>query len=124
MKQLLLLILMLTGFTAFAQNADCSDFRTGKYKYEDPSYGLVVVMRSKDYQVEVINRKVAIHSTIKWISICKFVLTYVKIEGVDMPELIGKKVTVEIIETDYDSYTCRVTDNTGFGQKFQVLRMK
>ena len=124
MKQFILFILMLGGFTAFAQNADCSDFRTGKFKYEDPNYGLVVVMRSKDYQVEVINRKVALHSTIEWISNCKFLLTHVKIEGVNMPHLIGKKVTVEIIETDYDSYTCRVTDDTGFGQKFQVVKMK
>lgn len=124
MKQLLLLILMLTGFTGFAQNADCSDFRTGKFKYEDPSYGIIAVKRTKDYHIEVIDRKVAIQSSIQWVSNCKFILTHIKVTGVDMPELIGKKLYVEILETDYDSYTCRVTDETGFGQKLQVVKVE
>jgi hypothetical protein len=124
MKSILLLLLTLFSLTAAAQDADCEKFRTGNFKYEDPNYGVIRVKRTETAQVEINADKIEIHSTVKWVSDCKFVLTHEKIVGADIPEIIGKKVYVEIIESKDNSYTCKATTEEGFGGTIEVVKVK
>lgn len=111
------------SLTAFAQDADCDKFRTGNFKYEDPNNGIIRVKRDKATQVETNADKIEIHSTIKWVSECKFILTHTKVVGTDIPEIIGKKVYVEILESKDNKYTCRATDENGYGGNIDVIKV-
>ena len=125
MKQLLTLLVAFISINTLAQDADCEKFKTGKFKYEDPNHGLIVVKRDKDSQVETTQQgKIEIHSTIKWLSECKYVLTYKKVVNADVPELIGDKMTVEIIENRGNKYTCRVTNQNGYTGTIEVLKVE
>ena len=124
MKHLLSLFLFLACAHGFAQNADCERFHTGKFRYDNPDYGLIVVKRSKDTQVEITEQgKIEIHSSIKWLNECKYILTYQKIVNADVPELIGDKMTVEILENQGNKYTCRVTSQEGFTTIVEVVKI-
>lgn len=125
MKRILTLFLLAVGFTAFAQDADCERFRTGKFKYDDPNYGLIVVKRDKATQTEITEQgKIEIQSSIKWVNECKYVLTYQKVLNADVPELIGDTMTVEIMENKGNKYTCRVTNQDGFTSTIEVVKIE
>ena len=124
MKSLFALFCTLMSLTAIAQEeVDCEKFRTGKFKYEDPNFGLIIVKRDKDSQVEINADKVEIHSSVKWLSDCKFVLTHTKVENAEIPELIGEKVYVEIISNKGNRYICRATTQNGYGGEIEVLKI-
>jgi len=126
MKKLLLIVFMLaTGAAAFAQEADCERFKTGKFKYNDPNFGTVIIKRDKDKQIEMpAEGKTEIHGDVKWLNECTYTMTYTKIVNADAPHLIGKKITVEIIESRDNTYTCRVTAEDGFSGTLDVVKMK
>lgn len=125
MRALFLLFIMLLGTTAWSQDdVNCEKFQTGKFKYEDPNYGLIIIKREKDRQVEINAEKVEIHSSVKWLSECRYVITHEKVVNADIPELIGEKVYIEIIKDKGDRYICRATTESGFGGELEVLMMK
>lgn len=124
MKQFLLFIMLLQAINTFAQDGDCENFKAGKFKYEDPSYGIITVKRTNDYQVEITKDRIEIYSSIQWLSDCKFVITYKKTKGANLSELIGKKIYVQILEGDEDGYICRTTDEKGFGGRLKVIKVK
>ena len=41
----------------------------------------------------------------------------------DVPELIGDKMTVEIMENKGNKYTCRVTNQDGFTSTIEVVKI-
>jgi hypothetical protein len=123
MKQLLLFALVLLSMNTFAQ--DCSKFKTGKFKYSDATLGDVIVVRDKAGQIEK-NAKTntEIHGSIDWVTDCKYILTFKKVVNADIPEIIGKQIAVEIIETHGNKYKCRVTDNNGFDGVLEVIKIE
>lgn len=125
MKVLFLFFTLMLGTTIWAQDdVNCEKFHTGKFKYDDPDNGLIIVKREKDRQVEINADKVEIHSSIKWLSECRYILTHEKVVNAQIPELIGEKVYVTIIENKGDRYICRATNESGFGGELEVLMMK
>lgn len=125
MKKILSLFVILISLSTFAQEADCERFRTGKFKYEDPNFGVIIVKRDKNTQVEIpAVGNTEIHGSVKWVSECKYILTYQKIVNADVPELIGEKIMIEIIENRGNKYTCRVTSADGFTGTLEVLKIE
>lgn len=90
---------------------DCSHFKTGTFKYANPSYANFIVVRDDSIQIEtdtVNNAKII--GSIEWIDNCKYILTYK--EAINLPQnnLMGKQIEVKIVEADNKGYKCRASD--------------
>lgn len=100
-KNIFLFFVIITITNSYCQNKQCSDFRTGKFEYTNPSYSEWKVIRTDSTQTEInSNTKIELKATIIWKSDCEYVLTYEKITNSDLKDLIGKKVFVEIFEIE------------------------
>tara|TARA_B110000114_G_C14937242_1_gene334905 strand:+ start:424 stop:636 length:213 start_codon:yes stop_codon:yes gene_type:complete len=53
------------------------------------------------------------HSSIKWINDCNYVLTITKVLNADLENVIGKIIEVEIVETKSDSYKLKSKSDDG-----------
>jgi len=96
----LLMVLMLTN--CYAQEKNCSYFRTGTFSYADKEmpYGIV---RNESIQIETnTDTGDELHTSIEWKSDCEYILTYIKIKYPkrDMNYLLGTKIFVKILETN------------------------
>jgi hypothetical protein len=83
-QKILFLFVLFFGFQAIAQN--CPKFHTGEFKFQT-ELGDVVLIKTKTSQIEK-NRatNTEVHSDIKWITDCKYVLTCTKLINLDIPE--------------------------------------
>ncbi len=89
-------LLLLTSFTT----PDCKSKFIGKWKYKQISEKDMYVVRTLEKQFEYVeNGKYHYEFNIKWLSECKYELTYV---GTNSPNpaqtKVGESFTVEIIE--------------------------
>lgn len=124
MKNIFLALLSIFCISAFAQEADCEKFRIGKFKYEDPNYGLIIVKRENDIQVEINSDKTEIHSEIEWTGECSYIVTHTKVINADIQELIGRRVYVDIIESSGNNFTVRLRADDGFTRMVEVAKIK
>ena len=107
MKKLSILFFVLVSFSCSSQQIKCSEFRTGEFRYSDPSMVAYTIKRTDSLQIEKnLETNVEVHSSVQWKSECEYELTYVKITNVnrDVSDIIGKKIKVEITSTDGDFY--------------------
>ncbi|WP_353778458.1 hypothetical protein [Winogradskyella sp. 3972H.M.0a.05] len=86
---------------SYAQERNCSDFKTGQFKYVDERLKEIIT-RTDSMQIEINpDNQAEIHTTIEWVSECEYVLTYTKI--INWPEnvsdVIGRKIYCTIMET-------------------------
>lgn len=107
MKETLLLLLLLITTACFSQEKNCTSFLNGKFKYINPAFVNYIVTRNGTLQTEIdtIN-KISVEGSVKWLSDCKYELTYTKINSPNSQKLIGQKVNVEIIEIENNKITC------------------
>ena len=103
-KYVLLLILFLT-LNSCVKEKKCTDFKTGIFEYSNKLYSDLKVIRTDSTQTEINSKNgLEMHSSIKWINNCNYVLTITKVLNADLENVIGKIIEVEIVETKSDSY--------------------
>ena len=96
----LLTLLMLSY--CYAQDKNCSYFRTGTFSYADKDMPYRIV-RDEGIQVETnTDTGDELHTSVEWKSDCEYILTYIKIKYPkrDMNYLLGTKIFVKILETN------------------------
>lgn len=80
------------------------NFKTGKFKYEDPNFKNVIINRTTSYQFEVEGEEVFKY-TINWLNPNIYILTFIDVSKEEYKYLIGEKIEVEIIKViSADSY--------------------
>ena len=102
MKKLLTFILLLLTLSSCAQEKNCAEFKTGKFKYVDEKLPFEII-RNDTLQIERnLKTSVEIHTSVEWKSECEYILTYKKIINInrDVSDIIGKQIFVNILETD------------------------
>ncbi|RZK07572.1 MAG: hypothetical protein EOO46_14645 [Flavobacterium sp.] len=107
MKKIIFGLFITLSSLMYSQEKHCSDFKIGNFIYKDAPYTGWTVVRGDSLQVES-NKSLNWHveGTVKWISECKYELTYTKAVSDD---LIGKTVYVEIVEIKENEIICRST---------------
>ncbi len=103
MRKFLCLPALLILASCYQQQRDCTDFRTGKFRFEDEINGEKKVSefeRTEELQVEVYEGQVD-SSTVRWLNDCEFVLQ--KIHPKNMEE--KKAVHMKILSTTEKTYT-------------------
>jgi len=103
MKKLFCLPALILLASCYQQHRDCTEFRTGKFRFEDEINGVKKVSefeRTEELQVETFEGKVD-SSTVRWLNDCEFVLQ--KINPKNMEE--QKAVHMKILSTTEKTYT-------------------
>ncbi|MES2486737.1 MAG: hypothetical protein V4581_12425 [Bacteroidota bacterium] len=109
MKHLLLLMLLCTSLSSYAQT-NCDHFKVGKFEYTAPEMKGFTIIRTATTQTEIDNNTGAeVSGPIEWISDCEYVMTCKKITMKDMQHLINKKITTKITKSEGEKYTCTAT---------------
>jgi hypothetical protein len=102
MKNLILILILNLTLNSCAQEKNCTDFKTGKFVYAEKNRPEQIV-RTDNLQIEINPETgVEIYTKIEWKSDCEYVMTYEKIlnHPKDISSVIGKKIFVEILETN------------------------
>jgi len=102
MRIVITLIILLVTVNSCAQERNCTNFKTGEFKYAKEGMPEKIV-RTENMQIETNpNDKIVIKSTIEWESDCEYVMTYSEIlnHPQDVSSVIGKKIYCEIVETN------------------------
>ena len=95
------LFLIIFSTISYSQKKLCSDFKTGKFEYTNPKFSEWKVTRTDSTQTEISSiNGMELKAAIIWKSDCEYVLTYEKTTNLDLKDLIGKKVFVEIFEIE------------------------
>jgi hypothetical protein len=106
-KKSILILLLNFCLKSCAQEKICADFKIGSFEYSDPKFSEWKVNRTDSTQTEISSKsRIEIHSSIEWKTDCEYILTYKKVLNFDAKEIIGKTITVKILETKSDRYTC------------------
>lgn len=104
LKYLVTLFLISSTF-GFSQNLDCTDFRTGEFRYTDPNFADIIVIRTEKIQIERYEKTgEEVHLYIDWISECDYILTYKKVVNPDAKRvrknMTGKELRVKILKIE------------------------
>lgn len=95
-------ILFLLLISCYQPNRNCSDFKTGQFKYEALVNGKLettIFKRSDSLQVEIYKGKTDT-SRIRWINDCEFILTPLNPESI----LDKYQIQMKILNTTKNSY--------------------
>lgn len=108
MKSILSIALFLCiPFVQFAQESDCSNFKTGEFQIIDQDGPGTLIKRTKKYQYETGSDGLKIKLKIEWPDDCTYTLTFVKGNKVwkeKNPTTTSKKLVVRITSTSENSY--------------------
>lgn len=120
-----LLLLSVFAITSCSgQTKDCSKFKTGTFKYSSPEYSSQTIVRNDSIQIETNSKNnVEIVTSVEWVNECKYILTYVDV--VNYPkkdEVIGKKITIDIISSDGNTYTCHAVSDA-MDSKIEMIKV-
>ena len=114
MNKILPFLLLLVITACYSQEKRCTAFLNGKFKYVNPEYVNFIVTRNDSLQTEIDSvNKISVEGSVKWISNCKYVLTYTKVNIPSLQNLIGREVNVEIKKIEDNKITCssKMDDN-------------
>lgn len=101
MRFFIVLFFSLTFSFTWSQKKKCRELLNGSFVYTDLKAQNWMVYRRDSLQIETNSKTgVEIHSSIKWISDCKYVLTYIKVLNSDDRGYKGRKINVEITEVN------------------------
>ncbi len=99
-------------FSCSSKPKNCSKFKKGTFKYKNSSYSNWIVTRNDSIQTEIDKlNSIKIIGKIKWLSDCRYILTYTDISDLEQKNVIGTTVDVEILSTNNDSYKCIAINN-------------
>jgi hypothetical protein len=114
MKNLLLILILNLTLNSCVKEKNCASFKTGTFQYSDQLYSDLKVIRTDSTQTEInMKNGLEMHSSIKWINDCNYVLTITKVLNADLENVIGKIIEVEIVETKSDSYKLKSKSDDG-----------
>lgn len=119
----LLMVLMLNS--CYAQEKNCSYFRTGTFSYADKEIPYRIV-RNESIQIETnTDTGDELHTSIEWKSDCEYILTYIKIKYPkrDMNYLLGTKIFVKILETNENLMKVHVKSNV-LDNEYEFIKIK
>lgn len=119
----LLMVLMLNS--CYAQEKNCSYFRTGTFSYADKEMPYRIV-RNESIQIETnTDTGDELHTSIEWKSDCEYILTYIKIKYPkrDMNYLLGTKIFVKILETNENLMKVHVKSNV-LDNEYEFIKIK
>lgn len=103
MKKLLILPAILLLVSCYQQERNCTDFKTGKFKFEqviDGKTETTIFERTEDLEIDTYEGK-SDTASIRWINDCEYIVQ--KIHPKNMQE--KKAVHMKILTTKEDSYT-------------------
>ncbi|GEC77287.1 hypothetical protein [Flavobacterium aquatile] len=105
MLKYLVTFFLIASSIAFSQDLDCTDFRTGEFRYTDPNLSGIIVIRTEKLQIERYEETgEEVHLYIDWISECEYTLTYKKIINPSTKRLkknmTGKEMPVKILKIE------------------------
>ena len=105
MHKYLFALFLFSSTFGFSQNLDCSDFRTGEFRYTDPNFSDVIVIRTEKLQIERFQKTgEEVHLYIDWISECEYTLTFKKVVNADSKiatkNMTGKELPVKILKIE------------------------
>ncbi len=104
MKYLFLLV-ALSIIGCSQQKKDCLKFKTGSFKYEDPTFKELIVTRNDSLQIEYDESKqIEMTASIKWLSNCTYKLRYIKVSDTTYNHLLDTEFKVDITDTSERSY--------------------
>lgn len=120
---ILLLFAVTTGCSQ--QKADCSKFKTGTFKYINDELSHFTITRNDSVQTEYNSKDdVTIETSIEWTSNCEYILTYESVTNHPFEEkVVGEKIYVTILDTDGNSYECRVFSSST-DSKIKIVKVK
>lgn len=99
------LLLFLTVCNGFAQSKDCSKFRTGTFKYVNSDEQDTVIVRNDSVQIETdATNGFKLTGSLKWLSDCKYTLTYTDVSNPDYSFIVGTIFNVDITSTTKNAY--------------------
>ena len=114
-KTILLLLFLISGFTAFSQTPDCGKFREGKFRIADTRAGVVTIAdRNSMYQTESSETlKAVVRFKISWQENCSYTLKLDKVirneNKINFPS--NMEIKVKIIQTSDNGYTQETTSS-------------
>jgi hypothetical protein len=106
MKKLVYVLIFNLTFISFSQSKNCSDFKTGEFRYGDKERPEKII-RTLDSQIETHPETgLEIHASIEWTSDCSYVLRYDKIlnSTEDTAPYVGQKVYVHILKVKKNKF--------------------
>jgi len=108
-------------FTCSNNIKNCSNFKTGTFKYLDNNPEEVIVIRNDTSHIEINKRyNTKIISDVEWVSDCEFIIT--PKEFINYPdERISKPISVQIIESKGKTFVCMAEDDS---LSFKIKMMK
>ncbi len=113
MKNCILFLLAFVLLSCNARKGDCSRFRTGTFKYADYDGQDTIIIRNDSIQVEQNNLNGDKYiGSIKWLSKCKYILTYIDVNNPEHSSLIGTKFNVDITSVTQNGYSYIAYDDT------------
>jgi len=118
-------ILFLTMISCSIKPKNCTNFKTGTFKYEKSNYNHIIITRNDSLQTEYNNKdNIKITTSVEWTSDCEYVLTYKNVSNYQYDnEIKNKKIFVTILNTDKNSYTARAKSNTT-NTVFKMIKLK
>ena len=112
---------MLLLLSCYAPERNCSDYKTGTFKYEAYVNGeleTTLFIRKENLQIEQYQGKIDT-SEVRWINNCEFILTPVNPKSI----LDQYQIHIKILETTSNSYTFQY-NIVGEDQKETGLALK
>ncbi len=106
-----LLVIVLLLCTAFAEPKNCKKYFSGKWKYNDLSASTIYVVRTKKKQFEYTeDGKYYFEYNIKWLSACKYQMTYIKTNS-PTPAIAqpGETLVVDIVDIQQNTMQYKTT---------------
>jgi len=101
------MLLMISSFVK-SQNLKCTDFKVGTFKLDCTNYKFPTSIASRTEKLQkesTVGSKRELQGTIKWKSECMYELIYIN----DVPEINGKKVSIEIVNIEGNKAFCKST---------------
>ncbi|MEM6720472.1 MAG: hypothetical protein AAF611_14190 [Bacteroidota bacterium] len=121
------LLLLLLIFSNCAKEANCSNFKTGEFRYANKSI-TVKITRNDSIQIETnIKDGVVFTSTIEWVSDCKYILTFTNIENLpdDSSIYLGKKIYCNIEKIKGNRFEVHaVSTATDMNEMIEFVKVK
>lgn len=103
MKKIIYLFVSFSLISCYQQERKCTDFKTGKFQFEQEIKGnkeVSIFERNDTVQIETFRGKTDT-SVVRWINDCEFILNKLHPKGM----MDKKAVHMKILTTAYDSYT-------------------
>jgi hypothetical protein len=125
-RSFLILIVLFISATSYAQDLDCSKFRTGHYRYVDQDYAELLTVRTDSIQTDSYPAPMNFIATsrVKWLSDCTYEFEYFKFNDEKFSSLIGTKYVIEIIAIKGDTISCQKADDIKFKTAMDMVKVK